>query len=74
MRRREFISLLSGAVTAWPHPAEADVRALTERRIMEYRRSDDLIELLGLDVGRADHLAPLLGFVGDEFLELDRCH
>jgi GST-like protein len=25
-----------------------------------------LIELLGLDVGRADHLAPLLGFVGDE--------
>src|SRR5262249_45062343 len=27
-----------------------------------------------LDVGRPDHLAPFLGFIGDEFPERGRCH
>ena len=27
-----------------------------------------------LDIGSADHLAPLLGFISDEFPERGRCH
>jgi hypothetical protein len=30
----------------------------------------DAKDLVGPDVGRADHLAPLLGFVGDELFEI----
>ena len=30
--------------------------------------------LLRLDVGGPDHLAPLLGFFGDEFPEFGGCH
>jgi hypothetical protein len=35
-------------------------------------RDDD--DLFRLDVGSADHLAPLLGFIGDELSEVDRAH
>jgi len=35
---------------------------------MECRRDDD--SLFRLDVGRPDHLAPLLGFVGNELAEV----
>jgi hypothetical protein len=37
---------------------------------MECRRDDD--GLFRLDVGRPDHLGPLLGLVGDELTELGR--
>jgi hypothetical protein len=29
---------------------------------------------LRLDVGRADHLGPFIGFADDEFLEFSGCH
>jgi hypothetical protein len=53
---RRFAIFATQAVAFFPN-------VIATLGIMEYRRSDDLIELLGLDVGRADHLAPLLGFV-----------
>src|SRR5215510_6328328 len=34
----------------------------------------DLRGLIGLDVGRPDHLAPLFGFIRDELAELGRRH
>jgi hypothetical protein len=39
-----------------------------ERNVMECRRDDD--GLFRLDVGRPDHLAPLLGFLSDELAEV----
>jgi hypothetical protein len=42
------------------------VMEFAERKAMEFPRAN----LLGLDVGRPDHLAPLVGFVGDELAEI----
>jgi hypothetical protein len=39
-----------------------------ERNVMECLRDDD--DLFRLDVGGPDHLAPLLGFVGDKLAEI----
>src|SRR5215472_3451524 len=53
-----------------PHDERATLHSITssplfaERNVMECRRDDD--GLFRLDVGRPDHLAPFLGFVGDE--------
>src|SRR5262245_13723211 len=49
-------------------PADVDPQvAACRTRFMEYRRGS-----LRPDVGRPDHLAPFLGFVGDELSEFAR--
>src|SRR5262249_33734181 len=52
--------------------------AATAARCRKFRRGSFMISLprtlwsLRLDVGRHDHLAPFLGFVGDELAEIGR--
>src|SRR5215813_8354929 len=49
---------------AWRTHSITSSPLFAERNVMECRRDDD--GLFRLDVGRPDHLAPFLGFVGDE--------
>jgi len=47
---------------------------LKHRSFSTQLRNISVARLIGLDVGRPDHLAPSLGFVRDEFPKRGRCH
>src|SRR5262245_44069630 len=63
-KRRARIAMISPTTLS----ARPNARDFAEREVMEYRPD----RLLRLDVGGPDHLAPLLGFVGDELAEVRR--
>jgi hypothetical protein len=51
-----------------PSIAALRMAGFAERDVTEYRRG--LPRSLRLDVGRPDHFASLLGFIGDQFAEV----
>ena len=55
---------------AWPAPRGRQRPAIRRTGVTEYWI--ETAASVGLDVGRADHLAPFLGFFGDQLAELDR--
>ncbi len=87
MRRREFIAILSGVMSAWPFccPRATKGRACSRLNIaLDYRRwplilcsvkvavCDFIAVSFRLEIGEFDDLAPLLGLVGDELAEFGR--
>src|SRR5262245_56325076 len=56
--------------------ASDDLKHRSSQPTSTYRQlwNISVAHLIGLDVGRPDHLAPFLGFIGDEFPERGRCH